>query len=136
MPETSAPFSAPHARPVSSPAPTSTGTPAPACIASPIAVDTSAMIEATDRSISPAMISIAMAKAIIAFSVKLKVASLRFQAFRKYGEAKELIANTASATTSRIVSQLRNARVVRDCRRSGMVRAVAGWVISPPSLSG
>ncbi len=51
--------------------------------AAPIAVEASAMIEATDRSISPAMISSAMAKAIIAFSVKLKVASDRFQAFRK-----------------------------------------------------
>ncbi len=49
----------------------------------PIAVEASAMIEATDRSISPAMISSAMAKAIIAFSVKLKVASDRFQALRK-----------------------------------------------------
>jgi hypothetical protein len=45
--------------------------------------EASAMMEATDRSISPAMISMAMAKAIIAFSVKLKVASDRFQAFRK-----------------------------------------------------
>jgi len=41
------------------------------------------MIEATDRSISPEIISSAIAKAIIAFSVKLNVASLRFQAFRK-----------------------------------------------------
>ena len=37
----------------------------------PIVVEASAMIAATDRSISPAMISSAMAKAIIAFSVKL-----------------------------------------------------------------
>ena len=48
-----------------------------------MAVEASAMIDATLRSISPEMISSAMAKAIIAFSVKLKVASLRFQAFRK-----------------------------------------------------
>ena len=41
------------------------------------------MIEATERSISPAMISSAMAKAMIAFSVKLKVASERFQGLRK-----------------------------------------------------
>ena len=49
----------------------------------PIAVEASAMIAATDRSISPAMISSAMAKAIIAFSVKLKVASESDQASRK-----------------------------------------------------
>ena len=59
------------------------GVPTPSCTAAPIAVDASAMIEATDRSISPEMISRAMAKAIMAFSVKLKVASDRFQAFRK-----------------------------------------------------
>jgi hypothetical protein len=42
-----------------------------------------AMIEATERSISPAMMRSAMGRAIIAFSVKLKVASDRFQALRK-----------------------------------------------------
>jgi hypothetical protein len=81
-PATSTPFTAPHISPVATPMatiPVST----PAVIASPIAVEASAMIEATDRSISPAMISSAMAKAIIAFSVKLNVASDRFQAFRK-----------------------------------------------------
>ena len=41
------------------------------------------MIAATERSISPAMMSSAIGKAIIAFSVKLKVASERFQALRK-----------------------------------------------------
>ena len=41
------------------------------------------MIAATDRSISPAMISIAIGNAIIAFSVKLKVASDKFQGLRK-----------------------------------------------------
>ncbi len=41
------------------------------------------MIEATERSISPAMIKSAIAKAIIAFSVKLNVASERFHALRK-----------------------------------------------------
>ena len=40
---------------------------------SPMAVEASAMIAATERSISPAMISSAMAKATMAFSVKLKV---------------------------------------------------------------
>ena len=37
------------------------------------------MIAATDRSISPAMMSSAIASAIIAFSVKLKVMSDRLQ---------------------------------------------------------
>jgi hypothetical protein len=48
-----------------------------------MAVEASAMMAATERSISPEMTSSAMAKAIIAFSVKLKVASERFQASRK-----------------------------------------------------
>ena len=52
-------------------------------IATPITVDASAMIAPTDRSISPEMISSAMAKAIIAFSVKLKLASDRFHGSRK-----------------------------------------------------
>ena len=46
-------------------------------------VEASAMIAPTDRSISPATISMAMAKAIIAFSVKLKLASERFHGSRK-----------------------------------------------------
>ena len=51
----------------------------------PLATDAeaSAMIEATERSISPEMISSAMAKAMKAFSVKLKVASERFKGSRK-----------------------------------------------------
>jgi len=48
-----------------------------------MAVDAIAIIAATERSISPDIIKSAMAKAIIAFSVKLNVASLRFKAFRK-----------------------------------------------------
>ena len=47
------------------------------------AVFRGAMIEATERSISPEMMTSAMAKAIIAFSVKLKVASDWFQILRK-----------------------------------------------------
>ncbi len=43
------------------------------------------MIEATERSISRAMIKSAIGSAMIAFSVKLKVASERFQGSRKYG---------------------------------------------------
>ena len=41
------------------------------------------MIAATDRSISPEMMSSAIASAISAFSVKLKVRSEGDQAFRK-----------------------------------------------------
>ena len=82
-PVTRKPLKAPQIRPVPIPISTRTGTPVSNWAAAPIAVEASAMIEATDRSISPAMISMAIAKAIIAFSVKLKVASLRFQAFRK-----------------------------------------------------
>ena len=62
---------------------TSTGVPAPACTAMPISVEASAMMAATDRSISPEMISSAMASAISAFSVKLKVRSDSDQASRK-----------------------------------------------------
>ncbi|MNL62927.1 hypothetical protein D3C87_1870010 [compost metagenome] len=62
---------------------TSPGVPTPICTAAPIAVEARAMMAATDRSISPAMIRSAIAKAMIAFSVKLNVASDRFQALRK-----------------------------------------------------
>ncbi len=41
------------------------------------------MVEATDRSISRAIISIAIGSTMIAFSVKLNVASDRFQMSRK-----------------------------------------------------
>ena len=68
---------------MATPTATSVGVSAPYCSASPIIVEASAMIEATDRSISPEMISSAMASAISAFSVKLKVRSERLQALRK-----------------------------------------------------
>ena len=80
---TNRPLTAPQARPVAMPVITNAGVPKPAVMAAPIMVEASAMIEATERSISPAMMSMAMAKAISAFSVKLKVASDRFHAFRK-----------------------------------------------------
>ena len=69
--------------PVESPISTSVGVPAPNCSASPIIVEASAMIAATERSISPEMISSAMASAMIARSVKLKVASDSAQGERK-----------------------------------------------------
>lgn len=90
-----------------------------------MAVETSATMAATDRSISPEMIRSAMAKAIIAFSVKLKLASDRFQGSRKYGEASALAANTATATTTSSASQERSARCAREVSRSGMARAAA-----------
>ena len=77
------PLKAPQTRPVPMPMATSTGVSAPNCSAKPIAVEASAMIAATERSISPEMISSAMASAIRAFSVKLKVASLSDQGERK-----------------------------------------------------
>ena len=54
---------------------TSNGVPAPASAAMPISVEASAMIAATDRSISPEMMSSAIASAIRPFSVKVKVRS-------------------------------------------------------------
>ena len=59
------------------------GAPAPAPAASPIATEASAMMPATEMSISRAMIRSAIGSATIAFSVKLKVASERFQMSRK-----------------------------------------------------
>ena len=62
---------------------TSNGVPAPACTAMPMSVEASAMIAATERSISPEMMSSAMASAISPFSVKLKVRSDSDQGSRK-----------------------------------------------------
>ena len=82
-PVTRKPLNAPHNSPTDNPMTISIGVSKPVCTAAPIAVDASAMMDATDKSISPEMINSAIAKAIIAFSVKLNVASDRFQAFRK-----------------------------------------------------
>jgi len=82
-PETSAPLKAPHSKPVVMPMATRPGVPTPNCSAKPIIVEQNAMIAATERSISPEMITRAMARAISAFSVKLKVASDKDQGFRK-----------------------------------------------------
>jgi len=49
-----------------------------------------------------------MAKAIIAFSVKLKVASDSPQASRKYGDAKEFTTKMLTATANKSVSQFLN----------------------------
>ena len=80
---TRTPLVAPHSRPAISPTIIRPSVPIPTWAAAPIAVEASAIIDATERSISPEMINKAIANAIIAFSVKLNVASDRFQAFRK-----------------------------------------------------
>jgi hypothetical protein len=77
------PLKAPQARPDRCRRRPASGVSAPACSASPIAVEASAMMAATERSISPEMMSSAMASAISAFSVKLKVASESDQGVRK-----------------------------------------------------
>ena len=82
-PVTIAPLKAPQASPTEMPITTNPGVPTPACTAMPISVEASAMMAATDRSISPEMMSSAMASAISAFSVKLKVRSDSDQALRK-----------------------------------------------------
>ena len=102
---TSRPLNSPHSRPTPNPTQTSHGVPSPAAAQKPITVELRAIVEATDRSISRAIISIAIGSTMIAFSVKLKVASDRFQIFRKYGEARALPTNTARVTASRKPSQ-------------------------------
>ena len=107
---------------------TSSGVSIPAAAQKPITVELSAIVEATDRSISRAIISIAIGRTTIAFSVKVKVASDRFQILRKYGEATALPINTAKVTASKNPSQ-------HSRRRSGDGAAGAFFIllmISPP----
>ena len=80
---TSRPLNRPHSRPTPSPTATSSGVSIPAAAQKPITVELSAMVEATERSISRAIINIAIGRTTIAFSVKLKVASDKFQILRK-----------------------------------------------------
>ncbi len=98
---TSKPLNRPHSRPTPVPMTTSSGVSIPAAAQKPITVELSAIVEATDRSISRAIISIAIGRTTIAFSVKVKVASDRFQILRKYGEATALPINTAVVTASK-----------------------------------
>ncbi|MNP22174.1 hypothetical protein D3C76_1148340 [compost metagenome] len=77
------PLNSPHNSPMPNPTQTSSGVSTPAAAQKPITVELSAMVEATDRSLSRAIISIAIGSTMIAFSVKLKVASDRFQISRK-----------------------------------------------------
>jgi hypothetical protein len=80
---TSAPFKQPAARPVPIPMQARPGVSTPAPAASPIATEASAMIAATEMSISPAMMSSASGNAISARSVKLNVASESVSTLRK-----------------------------------------------------
>src|SRR5471030_2019590 len=102
---TSRPLISPHSNPTLSPTPTSVGVGQPACAQNPMIVELSAMVDATDKSISRAIISIAIGSTMMAFSVKLNVASDRFQIFRKYGEARAPATNTNSVTASKKPSQ-------------------------------
>ena len=132
---TSRPLKAPQSRPTNRPISTISVVPAPNWTAAPMAVDASAMIDATDRSISPEMIRSAMGKAIIAFSVKLNVASDRFQASRKYGDASELATKIARARPSSKDSQRPAIRCRGELSRSGIRRwpAVAVMSRAPPA---
>ncbi len=80
---TSRPLNSPHSSPTPKPTQTSSGVSSPAAAQKPITVELRAIVEATDRSISRAIISIAIGNTMIAFSVKLNVASDRFQISRK-----------------------------------------------------
>lgn len=69
---TSKPLNRPHSRPTPRPMITSSGVSTPAAAQKPITVELSAIVEATDRSISRAIISIAIGRTTIAFSVKVR----------------------------------------------------------------
>ena len=117
------PLNRPHSSPTPSPTATSSGVSIPAAAQKPIAVELSAIVEATERSISLAIISIAIGSTMIAFSVKLNVASDRFQILRNQGDARALTTNTARVTASRNPSQ-------HSKRRSGDGAAGALFISS------
>src|SRR5471030_3128759 len=77
---TSRPLISPHSNPTLSPTPTSVGVGQPTCAQNPMIVELSAMVDATDKSISRAI-------------------------FRKYGEARAPATNTNSVTASKKPSQ-------------------------------
>jgi hypothetical protein len=89
--------------------------PTPSPAASPIVTDASAMMAATEMSISPAMISSASGNAITARSVKLNVASDSVQIFKKYGDR---LANrmTSKISTRPSIDSQRITPLKRDCR--------------------
>src|SRR4051812_9129832 len=102
---TSAPLMQPADNPVANPIQTRPTVPIPSADPSPIATDDSAMMAATEMSISPAMISSASGNATMARSVKLKVASDNVSTFRKYGESVANSANSSTSTTASMPSQ-------------------------------
>jgi len=71
------PFKKPAAEPAKSPIATNPKVFTPAWEAMPIKTEDKAIIEATEMSISPHMITNIMGRAIIAFSIKLKVVFIR-----------------------------------------------------------
>jgi hypothetical protein len=105
---TNNPLNRPHKQPTVSPTIQIANTPAPASAANPIAVELSAIIEATEISISRTIMTIANGNAIIAFSEKLNVASDSDQALRKYGDAKLFKMNTKTAVSSKNDSHVNN----------------------------
>ena len=123
---TKAPLNAPHSTPVRIPTATKPGVPTPNCSANPIIVDENAMIAATDRSISPEIITSAIASAISAFSVKLNVASDSDQGDKKYGVAKQFTIKMDTATRNK--SDCHDNRADRSgwLSRSGIRRLLGG----------
>ena len=95
----------------------------------PSCVEASAMIAATERSISPAMISSAMASAIIAFSVKLKVASDSDHGVEEIGRG-EAVGDEDGDRHQRRAAPPRRSSAERSglSSRSGMCAAEAGRV--------
>jgi hypothetical protein len=118
---TSAPLMDPATRPVRSPIASKPGVPTPCPAPTPIATDDSAMIAATEMSISPAMISNASGNATSARSVKLNVASESVSTSRKYGDTTENSTNPAMNTAASIVSQRKRNP------RAAFMRATRGW---------
>ena len=121
-PVTKAPLNAPQAKPTARPMQINIGVWKPNWAARPINVDDIAIVEATERSISPAIIRSAIGNASNAFSVKLKVMSDSVHTSRKCGDAKLLNIKTPMATTRSNISHDNNNVVSGLSNRSGMWR--------------
>jgi hypothetical protein len=115
---TSAPLQAPQSAPTASPAHTSAAGGSPAREASPMPSEASAMIAATERSISRTRISSAIGSAMIACSEKSAVASERFSISRKCGEIAALTASTRARTSSSTLSHRSRRSAIRRGLRS------------------
>jgi hypothetical protein len=77
------------------------------------------MMEATERSISPAMMSRVIGRATMPSSVKLNVASEMLFQLRKYGESRTFINTTRPRKTSSSTSQRSMRPDARQGSRSG-----------------